>query len=96
MVALDILLKQAAAGKVFNQLPAQRLVVCQSPAYGWLRIALAVAVKAMGAPWLGDSQLRQTRQAVVLLPFLQPLYALGTLQLPIRPAPLQQLADGVG
>ena len=50
----------------------------------------------MSTPWFGDSQLRQTRQAVVLLPPLQPLHALRTLQLPIRPAPFQQLADGVG
>src|ERR1017187_9809498 len=50
----------------------------------------------MSAPWFGDPQLRQIRQAVVLLPLLQPLHALRTLQLPIRPAPLQQLTDGVG
>ena len=46
VVALGILLKQAATGKVFNQQQTQWLVVRQSPAYGWLRIALRHAATA--------------------------------------------------
>jgi hypothetical protein len=89
MVTLNILLKQAAAGKIFDQLQAQRLVIGQSPAYGGLGLALRiVGQKAMSSAWFGDAQLRQTGKNL-LLPLLQPLHALGILQFPVRPTPFQ-------